>query len=195
MPRSISLAVAAALLLISVLAPSAVAHAELDISIPAAGAEIEGSPPELVTTWTQDLDPSRTSLDVRDAADRSVAKGGSLGDGPREFRLALPTLAPGTYEVRWTSFSAEDGELARGTFEFTIRAVATPRPVPTAQPSPSPARTPRATEAPIPTPAPTPTPTASPVPSESSSGSDVLVPILAAAMIIGALAIWMRRRR
>lgn len=198
MLRPTSLAVVAALFLLVAMAPVAMAHSELDTSIPAADAEVQGSPPELITTWTQDLDPSRSSLEVRDSTGARVAMGGELGDGPRELRLALPDLAPGTYEVRWTSFSAEDGELARRTFEFTVVASATPSPTPSSSPTPPPSVPPSAapTSAPTPSPTapPTPTPSAAPTEPVDSSG-DVLLPILAAAVFVGVLAVWMRRRR
>jgi methionine-rich copper-binding protein CopC len=95
-----------------VLAPAvALGHAELDSATPGPGDEVVGSPAEIVATFTQDLDMSRTAMTVWDAADTIVAEGPVLGEGPRELRLALPELAPGEYEVRWTSFSAEDSEL------------------------------------------------------------------------------------
>src|SRR3990172_333331 len=67
---------------------------------PGPGEEVAGSPSELVATFNQDLDPSRTSLEVRDALGASLARGGELGQGSREFRLILPRLGPGEYEVR-----------------------------------------------------------------------------------------------
>lgn len=178
MPRPIVPAVAAAMLLIIAVVQVASAHSALVTASPAADSAVSGSPPELVTTWTQDLVPARTSLEVRDASGATMAKGGALGDGPRTFRLALPELAPGTYEVRWTSFSAEDGELARGTFEFAVVATATAAP----------------TTTPLPTQA-TPTPSAALVGPPSDDGASVIVPIIASAAIVAALALWLRRRR
>ncbi len=129
--RSILLALAFALLL----APAVVAHAELESATPGPDDEVVGSPTELVTQFSQNLDPSRTTLEVRDAAGTRIARGGEPGDGKREFRLALPELAPGEYEVRWTSYSSEDQELARGSYTFTV--LPAPSPTPSATPSPS----------------------------------------------------------
>ncbi|MDA8202260.1 MAG: copper resistance protein CopC [Chloroflexi bacterium] len=191
MARPFLCAVVAAAFLSLVAAP-VFAHAELVSALPGPGEEVEGSPTELVATFNQDLDPSRTSLEVRDASGTTVARGGELGDGPREFRLALPELPPGGYEVRWTSFSAEDGELARDSYTFTV--VAAP------SPSPSPSPAPSTPASPSPTPAPTtPSPLASatPVPGDTVAAGDgvVLLPILAASLVIGAIGVWLLRRR
>lgn len=178
--------------LMSLIAAPALAHAELVSATPGPGSEVESSPPELVATFNQDLDTSRTSLEVRDASGAAVAKGGELGDGPREFRLALPRLAPGKYSVRWTSFSAEDGELARDSYTFTVLAAPSPSPTPTPTPSVS--------TSPSPTPVaatPSPSPDATPLPGGTDAGGDgvVLLPILAASLVVGALGVWLLRRR
>lgn len=102
----------ASLLLLLPLA-TALGHAELATASPGPGDSVAGSPPELVARFSQDLKPDRTSLELRDPAGQTVATGGKDPDRPRVQRMALPSLAPGQYEVRWVSFSAEDGELAR----------------------------------------------------------------------------------
>lgn len=184
--------------LLSLMAGPVLAHAELVSGVPGPGDEVEGSPAELVTTFSQDLNPSRTSLEVRDASGSTVVKGGEPGAGPREFRLSLPELPPGRYQVRWTSFSAEDGELARGSYTFTV--VAAPSPSPTASPSPTPSSTPSASPPPSPTPVPataSPLPSATPAPSVTADSGDgvILLPILAASLVVGAIGVWLLRRR
>lgn len=180
------------------LATSALAHAELESATPGPNDEVAGSPPELVTEFSQNLDPSRTVLEVRDAAGARIARGGEPGDGEREFRLALPELAPGEYEVRWTSFSSEDGELARDSYTFTV--LHDPSPTPSAAPSPSdrPSSTPSAAPTPTPTVviAPTPQPTTEPgPPAASTSILDTVVPIAATALVVALVAVWLMRRR
>ena len=188
MARPFLRAVACAVLF-SLVASPVLAHAELVSASPGPGDIVEGSPAELVATFNQDLDPSRTSLEVRDASGSTVARGGELGDGPREFRLALPELAPGEYEVRWTSYSAEDGELARDSYTFTVVAAASPSP----SLSPSPSSAPSPTAAPA---TPSPLPSATPTPNDSAAGGDgvLLLPILAALLVAGAI-VWLIRRR
>ena len=194
MARSLPRAAAAAALLLMVYSASAYAHAAFVSGIPGPGDEVSGPPDELVISFSQDLDPSRTSLEVRDATGTSLARGGELGNGPREFRLALPELAPGAYEVRWTSFSAEDGELARDSYTFTV--VAAPSPSPSPSPSPTPSTPPSPSPTPVPA-TPSSSPSATPVPGDTAAAGDgvVLLPILAASLVIGAIGVWLLRRR
>jgi len=191
------------LLLLLIEAPAASAHAAFVSGTPGPNDEVVGSPSALVVNFSQNLDVARTSLEVRDAAGATVARGGELGDGRRQFRLALPVLGPGGYEVRWTSFSAEDGELARGTYMFTVVAAPSPSPTPsptaTALAPASPPATPVASASPSPSamaksPAPSSTPGAGSAASIDGDGM-VILPILAAALIVASLAVWLLRRR
>ena len=179
-------------LVVALLAPQvAYGHSELDTATPGPDEEVVGSPAEIVTTWTQDLDMSRTLMSVRNASGEVVAEDPVLGEDPRELRLALPDLAPGEYEVRWTSFSAEDAELFRGRYSFTV----VPSPSPTVAPTTAPTKA--GTEAPAsaapPTLAPTPVPSAAPASPDSDLAA--LVPIGIGAIVIVALAAWLLRRR
>lgn len=157
---------------------TALGHAELDTASPGPGDSIAGSPPELVARFTQDLRPDRTSLELRDPEGQTIAKGGKDPDRPRVQRMPLPSLVPGEYEVRWVSFSAEDGELARGKYRFTVvDAPATPSPAPMS-PAPCPTVTPDASQAP--TVAPGASPSASPQPATSQTPSASPVPAASA---------------
>lgn len=196
MLRPLFRAAIAAFLLIALPAPAALAHAELDSASPGPDDRVTGSPAELVARFSQDLDASRSSLEVRDVSGRRVVRGGELGSGPREFRLELPELEPGVYEVRWMSFSKEDGELARGSYTFTV--VAAPSPTPTATPTPmlAPSATPSPTETQV-TSAPSPSGSATAGRSDTSgaSGGSVVVPILASLLVVLGFGTWMFRRR
>ena len=190
--RSFLLALAFALLF----APTVVAHAELVSATPGPDDEVVGSPPELVARFSQNLDPSRTSMEVRDASGARMARGGEIGDGKREFRLALPELTPGEYEVRWTTFSSEDQELGRGSYRFTV----SPAPSPAPSPTPSPSARPSSTPSIPPTASPTTPPTARPsevpaLPSSSASAIDTALPIAATALVVAIVLVWLLRRR
>ena len=119
--RGRSVTLLGALVLLSALAPGAVlAHAELDTVDPADASTVEVAPTEIVMTFTQDLDPSQSSIVVVTGGSE-VASGGEFDPAdPRRMTLALPSLEPGAYEVRWTTLSAEDNELARGVTSFTF---------------------------------------------------------------------------
>lgn len=161
-----------AALLILLLAPAAAsAHAELESATPGPDDEVVGSPTVLVATFSQELDPSRSTLVVLDSTGTQVAAGGEVGDDPHELRLTLPVLAPGAYEVRWTSFSAEDQELDRDSYTFTVLAASTASPRP-------------ATAA----------PTATPTPDTGGSDAAVIVPIVVALLVVVVVAAWLIRR-
>ena len=165
--------------------PPAAAHAKLDVPTPADGATVEGTPPEVSGTFAQKINPDGSSLVLRDTNNKIVARGGpDPGDDKRMVITDLPELAPGSYEVQWTTVSAEDGELARGTWSFTVAvALKTPgTPAPTATASASAAATPSATAEPTAAPS----PSASPAPTDQTgaSGGDVILPIIVALAVV-----------
>lgn len=199
-------ALLAALTFVFAVTPAS-AHAELVSASPGPD-EAVTSPDAVVASFSQDLDPSRTSFVVRDAAGEAVARGGEIGDTPREWRLDLPALSAGAYEVRYTTFSAEDGELHRGRYSFTVIA-STPSPTAaaapsvTAQPMETPAEptdSPVATASPqaVATPSHSPAPTSTPDGGGDSGGvsaMNVALPIIAGLALVGALGFVLMRRR
>jgi methionine-rich copper-binding protein CopC len=178
-------------LLVLARAPGALAHAELVTAAPADGATVAGPPTEIVLTFSQALDPARSSIRLVDAANQVLADDATLGPGTKTMRLPVPAdLAPGAYTVRWVSFSTEDSEQDRGTTTFTV-AAATPAPTatPSAAPSAAPSPSPVASVSP-PSPSPSPTPTAPVV-----STADVLFPIVAVLVVLAGLGLWLLRGR
>lgn len=184
--------------LLSSLASSVFAHAALKSASPGPGDRVSGSPTELVAQFSQNLDPSKTSLEVRDASGARVARGGELGDGPREFRLELPVLTLGEYEVRWTTYSTEDDEVARDSYTFEV--IAAPSPSPTATASPTPSAKPSASPTSSSTPTPLSTPPESLNPGSDTSGmqavidSSVVIPIVVVLVAAGGFGLWALRR-
>jgi copper resistance protein C len=175
---------------------TAFAHAELDVPTPDDGATVEGTPPEVSGTFTQAIEPDGSSLVLRDSANEVVARGGpDPDDVHRMFIADLPELVPGMYQVRWTTISAEDGEIARGTWSFTV--VPAPTPTPTAVPTPSPSASAEATPSPTPEPTAAPTPSASPAPTDAANaaGSDVILPIIVGLAIVLIAAGYLLARR
>lgn len=101
------------------------AHAILVRSDPAAGAALR-SVPKIVRAWfSEELDPRRSVLSVWDSRGKRAddGKGGvDLDDLNRRSMLAhMTTTGDGTYIVRWQAVSADDGNVARGMFRFTVR--------------------------------------------------------------------------
>ncbi len=155
----------AALLVPVLLAPAAVlAHAAVEASDPTAGATLPETPVLVTTDFTERLDPGLSSLTLAAPDGTIVATGGVAAGDPEARQMALrpPALGPGVYTVGWTAVSADDGDVANGSYTFTI-IVPTPRP--SASAAPGATATP-ATASPA-------TPTPSPfAPASASQGAD-----------------------
>jgi methionine-rich copper-binding protein CopC len=169
-------------------------HAELATVTPADKSTVQGSPTEIVMTFVQNLDPAKSSIVVVDSANKVVVKGGTVPAGQkREMDLAITTpLAPGTYTIRWTTFSTEDGETARGTTTFTVTA-----PPPSAAPSAAPSASAVAPSA-APSAAPSvaaSAPPSTPPTTPATSTSDAVIPVVVALIVLAGLGMWLLRSR
>ena len=199
-PRLSALRFAALAAVLSLIAlPSvAAAHAELDTATPEDGSTVEGTPDEIAGTYTQDLDPARSSLRLQDPNDQVIAEGVVDPENVRRMVITdVPELAPGDYTVRSTAWSAEDNEVERVVWGFSVVAGPTPSPTPT--PTPVPSATPEPTPSATPTATPTAAVSATPAPSggdgsATPTGSEVLLPIVAAIAILAIGAVWFLRR-
>ena len=185
------LLVAAAVAVLSALPASALAHAELVRAIPADGSTVTEPVTVVSARYSQDL-TSASSLNVLDASGATVASGG-VGPGDDRRMLARPDVpfTNGTYTVKSTAISAEDGDIERLTWTFTVEVAATPAPTPSATVgSSAPATsspTPEATPSAAPSASQSPTPSAEPG-APTSSTTDVLLPIVAALALVLVLA-------
>lgn len=100
------------------------AHPFLQEQEPGPQAVLPVSPPEVVLTFREFLNPSGSRIDVLDAAGNSVVKG-QLELRPGNARTAffkLTKLPPGEYLVQWEALSAVDGHEERGAYRFTVAA-------------------------------------------------------------------------
>lgn len=170
---------------------TAVAHAELETATPADGSTVEGTPDLIELLFTEAVIEG-SSLELRSAADTVLATGGPDPAGTIRMTVVPPTLEPGVYTVRWAA-RTEDGHVERGTVSFTVaEPPATPSPTPTPAPSVTAAPSP----SPTPEPTPSPSPTLSPAPTDpTAAGGDVLIPIVAAVVLLGVLGAYLLRRR
>ena len=111
-------AATAALLLVAGLAGPALGHAELDTADPADKAVLQTPPTTITLTFTEDLDPSKSSFKLLAPDGSTVGTGGATAI--RTMSLDNLELAPGAYQIKWTSASAADGDIARGELAFTV---------------------------------------------------------------------------
>lgn len=180
-------------------------HAHLEESDPAAGETIS-TPYTLTASFSAEFDAERSFIRVMDAGGALVAEGAVSDDDATVMVVELPALEPGTYEVRWQTVTPEDNGVERDTFTFTVAAAATPSPTVAATATPSATAAPSATTVPSASVAPTSSPPASPTPvataepidgSPSGTGTDLMLALLLAAVVIGAvlLFIFARNRR
>ncbi len=176
---------------------TAAAHAELVEATPADGATVEGTPEEISAKFSEALNPDRSTFSIRNAAGERLAVGRiDPEDSTRMIIDPVPELAPGVYEVRWTSVGA-DPHLDRDTWSFTVTPAPTPSPTPAPTPASSASAEPTPSATPEPTPTPASSPSASPGPTDptGSSDGDVILPIVAAlAIVLVAAAVLLSRR-
>jgi methionine-rich copper-binding protein CopC len=87
---------------------------------PAAGEQIAAPPKVLILRFDEEVQLAVLKLslggaDVPVPFDRGVAAASQLS-------VALPSLGPGTYHVRWSALTADDGHVVKGAFSFVIAA-------------------------------------------------------------------------
>jgi methionine-rich copper-binding protein CopC len=188
------------LLLAATIAAPVLGHAELAASDPADEAVLATPPIAITLTFTESLDAAKRSFKL-------VGPDGTVGTGKVAGEADVMVLdvagadgtglAPGGYEVQWTA-AAEDGHLERGVLTFTVLEPTPAPPTPTPTPAATAASTaaPSASSASSPAASGTPRPAASAPPSTPASGTtgDVVVPILAALVLLALAGGYVLRR-
>jgi hypothetical protein len=94
------------------------AHAKLRSSIPAADAQLQLAPKSLTLNFGEKVRLAVLTL-TADGKDIPVSVDRSAPAAP-QVTVALPALAVGTYQVRWSALSIDDGHVSKGTFAFSI---------------------------------------------------------------------------
>jgi len=114
----------ALLTLLALLAPlpggASAHHVLLDRSAPIEGARLSEAPREIVAIFDLPIVMPGSSLSLLNLADRPIAIGESVADGPQTLRAAVRHLPPGTYRAIWKTLSANDGDYNEGNFRFTV---------------------------------------------------------------------------
>ena len=115
------LAVACLLAAAVVTCTPAAAHAFLDHAMPAVGSTVRTSPTTVRLAFSEPLEPAFSRVHVEDAAGKAVNAGDGHVDAADHAILvvAVPSLPPGTYRVRWRVVSI-DTHVTEGDYTFTI---------------------------------------------------------------------------
>jgi methionine-rich copper-binding protein CopC len=129
----------AAAMLLFALPATALAHAELVSSQPAASSVLETGPDEVAVTFDSELDPDASSLQVLAADGTVIGEGGvDLDVADRNvLRAPVSISRDGAYSVVWTAASI-DGHVESGAFGFQVGTAPTSAVANTALPAPRP---------------------------------------------------------
>jgi copper resistance protein C len=111
------IAVASALLIL-VAAEAAWAHAFLDHAEPRVGSSVPTAPRQLSLWFTQNLEPSFTTVEVQNSAGARVDQG-KPRIAANVMHVGLKPLPPGTYKVLWHALSV-DTHTTEGSFSFRV---------------------------------------------------------------------------
>jgi methionine-rich copper-binding protein CopC len=139
MRRTRSLTAALAAMLLAAAPATALAHAELVSSRPAADSVLDTAPGEVVVSFDSELDPDTSSLQVLATDGTLIGEGGvDLDVAHRNvLRVSVSLPGDGEYRVTWAAGSI-DGHVESGAFAFRIGAAPTMGVANTALPIPSP---------------------------------------------------------
>src|SRR5580700_192493 len=94
------------------------AHAFLDHADPRVGSTVQTAPHELSLSFTQNLEPAFSTVEVRDANGARVDQG-KAQISVDVMRVGLKPLPPGTYKVHWRALSV-DTHTTEGSFSFQV---------------------------------------------------------------------------
>lgn len=105
-------------LFISLAAPAADAHAFLDHATPLVGSTVAVAPRQLSLSFTQDLEPAFSTVEVTGPNGARVDQG-KPQIGGNTMRVGLKGAGPGSYRVHWHALSV-DTHTTQGSFTFHV---------------------------------------------------------------------------
>ncbi len=100
------------------------AHARPKTSDPADKATVNKAPTQVIITFSEETNPTKSGGSVTDASGAMVSTGFKVDLNERtKMTIDLkPNLPNGAYTVKWNSFTDDDNGMADGTLSFTIQA-------------------------------------------------------------------------
>jgi methionine-rich copper-binding protein CopC len=103
---------------IALAATAAQAHAFLDHASPLVGSTVASPPHEVVLTFTQNLEPAFSSVEVIDGNGARVDAGKAAVSG-NTMQIGLKAITAGAYHVKWRALSV-DTHMTQGDFTFHV---------------------------------------------------------------------------
>jgi methionine-rich copper-binding protein CopC len=97
---------------------AAQAHAFLDHASPLVGSTVPTAPHEVALTFTQNLEPAFSTVEVVDGSGARVDQGKAQVSA-NTMSIGLKALGPGAYKVRWHALSV-DTHTTEGSFTFHV---------------------------------------------------------------------------
>jgi copper resistance protein C len=94
------------------------AHAFLDHASPLVGSTVASAPHEVVLTFTQNLEPAFSTVEVTDGNGARVDQGKASVSG-NTMRIGLKAIGSGSYKVNWHALSV-DTHTTQGAFTFRV---------------------------------------------------------------------------
>ena len=99
-------------------ASAARAHAFLDHASPPVGSTVPTAPHQVTLSFTQNIEPAFSAVEVTDSGGARVDTGKPQISGST-MRVGIKASGPGTYKVHWHALSV-DTHTTEGTFSFTV---------------------------------------------------------------------------
>lgn len=119
MSRTIAILLTAAL---GLAATAANAHPRLQTSNPAAGATLKAAPKDIRMSFSEELVPNFTGLELKNAGGKSIPTGKATlvpGDNKKIVVPIGARLTAGTYNVAWHAVSADTHRVS-GSYSFKV---------------------------------------------------------------------------
>ncbi|ORM57596.1 CopC domain-containing protein YobA [Pantoea rodasii] len=101
----------------------ALAHAHLKTPVPADKAVIDSSPQNLTLTFTEDVEPAFSGVEVLNAQKQPMAVEKAKLNDKQHDQLIVPISQPlpsGNYQVNWHVLSV-DGHKTKGSYAFSVK--------------------------------------------------------------------------
>jgi len=103
-------------------AGTAFAHAHLETANPAPSATVATAPTEVSITFSEEVEPHFSGIEVLDAKGNREDQGAARipGGDAKILSVAVKPLQPGAYKVVWHATSV-DSHKTKGSYGFTIK--------------------------------------------------------------------------